>query len=161
MKIGYCRVSTKDQNLDRQLNQLKEFGCAEIYQEKVSGTKMDRVQLKIMLDSLKEGDIVVIPDLTRLSRSTMDLFNLVKLIESKGANIKSLKESWIDTTTAHGKLLFTMFAGISQFERDLISQRTKEGLQAAREKGNIGGRPKLTRDNLPKKVIDNYELYSK
>lgn len=79
-----------------------------------------------MLDTLKQGDVVIVTDLTRLSRSTKDLFEIVETIESKGAGIKSLKESWLDTTTPQGKLLFTIFAGLSQFERDLIAQRTKE-----------------------------------
>jgi Site-specific recombinases, DNA invertase Pin homologs len=89
------------------------------------------------------GDVIIIADLTRLSRNVKDLFSLVEQIEEKGANIKSIKESWVDTTTAQGKLMFTIFAGISQFERDLISQRTIEGLNAARARGKQGGRPKI------------------
>lgn len=82
-----------------------------------------------MLDQLRQGDIVVVTDLTRLSRTTKDLFEIVSIIENKGAGIKSLKESWLDTTTPQGKLLFTIFAGLSQFERDLVSDRTKERLK--------------------------------
>jgi len=100
-------------------------------------------------DKLRSGDIVLISDLTRLSRSTKDLFSLVERIEKNEANIKSLKESWLDTTTAQGKLMFTLMTGISQFERDLsasilpkkiTSQRTKEGLELARARGKKGGR---------------------
>ena len=93
------------------------------------------------MEQLRSGDLIIISDLTRLSRSVKDLFSLVDQIEKKGANIKSLKESWMDTSTPQGKLMFTIFAGISQFERDLISQRTIEGLVAARSRGRNGGRP--------------------
>lgn len=141
MLIGYARVSTIDQNLGRQIDQLTAAGCERIFQEKVTGTKIDRPELEKMLDQLRLRDTVIISDLTRLSRSTKDLFVLVEQIEKMGANIKSLKETWVDTTTPHGKLMFTFFAGISQFERDLISQRTKEGLESARARGKKGGRP--------------------
>lgn len=156
MIFGYARVSTQEQNLNRQLDSLKAAGSEEIIQEKITGTKSDRPELNRLLDKLRKGDIVLVSDLTRLSRSTKDLFNLVEQIEKKGANIKSLKESWLDTTTPQGKLMFTFIAGISQFERDLISQRTKEGLEAARARGRKGGRKsKLDKDK--KKAI--YELY--
>lgn len=158
MIFGYARVSTQEQNLDRQLDSLKLAGAEEIIQEKITGTKADRPELNRLMDKLRKGDIILIADLTRLSRSTKDLFNLVEQIEKKGANIKSLKESWLDTTTPQGKLMFTFMAGISQFERDLISQRTKEGLEAARARGKKGGRkPKL--DKNKKKAI--YDLYQK
>ncbi|MBZ9626315.1 recombinase family protein [Clostridium sp. FP2] len=143
MLLGYARVSTEDQSLNRQLDQLKEFGCAKIFKEKISGTKINRMQLEKMIEQLREGDIIVITELARLSRSTKDLFRLIDTIEKKGANIKSIKENWVDTTTPQGKFMFTIFAGISQFERDLISQRTKEGLVAARARGKKGGRPKI------------------
>lgn len=148
MKFGYARVSTLEQDLSRQIDQLKAEGCERIYEEKITGTKKNRPQLSRLLDNLREGDTVIITELTRLSRSTKDLFELVDAIENKGVNIKSLKEIWLDTTTPHGKLLFTMFAGISQFERDLISERTKEGLASAKKKGRIGGRPKIKDEQL-------------
>ena len=143
MKIGYARVSTEEQNLDRQIDILKQIGCDRIYEEKVSGIKKERPELNKMLDQIRTGDVIIISDLTRLSRSVKDLFSLVEQIEGKGANIESIKESWVDTTTAQGKLMFTIFAGISQFERDLISQRTIEGLNATRARGKKGGRPKV------------------
>lgn len=149
MLIGYARVSTQDQNLNRQIDSLKAIGCEKIYQEKITGTKKNRPELEKLLDNLRAGDIVIISELTRLSRSTKDLFELVEQVHSKGADIKSLKESWLDTTTPQGRLMFTFMAGISQFERDLISQRTREGLEAARARGRKGGRP--TKD---KKKID-------
>lgn len=156
MVFGYARVSTQEQSLDRQLDSLNAAGADEIIQEKITGTKADRPELNRLLDKLRKGDVILVADLTRLSRSTKDLFSLVDQIEKIGANIKSLKESWLDTTTPQGKLMFTFMAGISQFERDLISQRTKEGLEAARARGRSGGRkPKL--DDNKKKAI--YELY--
>lgn len=144
MKIGYSRVSTTDQNLDRQLDQLKSVGCERVYYEKLTGTKMNRPELMRMVDALREGDVVVVTELSRLSRSTKDLFSLVEKIHSLGADICSLKETWIDTTTPQGKLLFTMFAGISQFQRDLIRQGTMEGLSSARARGRKGGRPLIS-----------------
>lgn len=142
MKIGYARVSKMDQDLEKQIQQLKLVGCERIYEEKITGTKIDRPELEKLLEQLRADDIVMVTELTRLSRSTKGLFKIVEIIESKKANIKSLKESWIDTTTPQGKLMFTIFAGISQFERDLISERTKESLAVARARGRKGGRPK-------------------
>lgn len=138
------------------MDSLNSAGAEEIIQEKITGTKADRPELNRLLAKLRKGDIILVADLTRLSRSTKDLFSLVDQIEKIGANIKSLKESWLDTTTPQGKLMFTFMAGISQFERDLISQRTKGSLEAARSRGRKGGRkPKL--DDNEKKAI--YELY--
>jgi len=156
MKIGYARVSTEEQNLDRQLDSLKEAGCEKILQEKITGTKKERPELDKLLEHLRSGDLIIISDLTRLSRSVKDLFSLVDQIEKKGANIKSLKESWMDTSTPQGKLMFTIFAGISQFERDLISQRTLEGLAAARARGRKGGRPKKD-DKIIKLALKMYQ----
>lgn len=141
MLLGYARVSTDDQILDRQIDALQNAGVDKLFCEKITGTKADRPKLNELFDQLRPGDIVVISDLTRLSRSTKDLFNIVEKIQTRGADIKSLKENWIDTTTPQGKLLFTIFAGISQFERDLISQRTREGIAAAAARGRHGGRP--------------------
>lgn len=148
MLIGYARVSTTDQNLNRQLDAIIAAGVDKrnIYQEKLSGTKRNRPELDRMIAELQQGDTVIISELTRLSRSTQDLFEISQLIESKGANIKSLKESWLDTTTPHGRLLFTIFAGISQFERDLIADRTREGLASAKARGRVGGRPSKRND---------------
>lgn len=155
MKIGYARVSTQDQNLDRQRDLLRQDGCERIYEEKRSGTKRDRPELGRMLDALREGDVVIVAELSRLSRSVRDLFNIVERIHGSDAEIKSLKEPWLDTTTPHGRLLFTFFSGISQFERELISQRTIEGMAAARARGRNGGHPALD----PKKVELALKLY--
>lgn len=161
MLVGYARVSTQDQILDRQIDSLVAAGVDKrnIYQEKITGTKKDRPELNRLINELQKGDLVIVSELTRVSRSVKDLFFIVESMKNKGANIKSLKETWIDTTTPHGKLLFTIFAGISQFERDLISERTKEGLAAARARGRNGGRPKKNTKDIERaiKLYDNKE----
>lgn len=149
MKLGYARVSRNDQNPARQIDELQKYGCERIFEEKITGTKIDRPELNRLLDQLRQDDIIIVTELSRLSRSVKDLFTLVDIIHRKGANIKSLKELWVDTTSPQGKLLFTVFAGVSEFERDLISQRTKEGLASARARGRKGGRP-----SVDKKKID-------
>ena len=141
MKLGYARCSTLDQNLDWQIDALTKEGCDRIFQEKFTGTRKDRPELLRMMDMLREGDTVIICELTRLSRSVKDLFDLVEQVEKAGANIKSLKEPWLDTTTPQGRLLFTIFSGVSQFEHELIRERTMEGLASARARGRMGGRP--------------------
>jgi len=143
MKIAYARVSTIDQNLDRQLDKLTSYGVdiRNIYKEKITGTIRHRPELDRMLAELQHGDEIVVDELSRISRSTKDLLEIVEKIKEKGANIKSLKETWLDTTTPQGTLMFTIFAGLAQFERDLTSQRTKEGLKAAKARGRVGGRP--------------------
>ncbi|QPC47367.1 recombinase family protein [Mangrovibacillus cuniculi] len=148
MIFAYMRVSTEEQRLDRQEQALKEAGAEKVFFEKITGTKKNRPQLNKMLEQLRKGDTVIITDLTRLSRSTKDLIELVELFEEKGVNLKSLKESWLDTTTPEGKLMFTMFSGLAQFERDLISQRTKEGLEVARKKGKQIGRKAVDAEAL-------------
>ena len=162
MLLGYARVSTDDQNLDRQLDQLKEHGIdiQYIYLEKMTGTKKDRPQLQKLLDFARPGDTIVISDLTRISRSTKDLISLVEDLGIRGINIKSLKESWLDTATAQGKLMFTIMAGLSQFERDLISERTKEGLKSARARGRKGGRPSIKQESIDRalKLYDTQQV---
>lgn len=148
MIFGYARVSTQGQDLEKQIQQLSEAGCEKIFEEKITGIKLERPELNRMLEQLRDGDLIVICDLTRLGRSTKDLFKLIDIIEAKGANIKSLKETWMDTTTPQGKLMFTIFSGISQFERDMISVRTKESLAVSRARGRIGGRPKKERGKI-------------
>ena len=151
MLVGYARASRNDQSIDRQIDALVGQGIDErnIYQEKITGTLRHRPELDRLISELKAGDIVLVAELTRLSRSTKDLFSIVEQIEAKKANIKSLKESWLDTTTPQGKLMFTFFAGLSQFERDLIAERTKEGLKAARARGRKGGRPSKQSEKKP------------
>jgi len=149
MILGYARVSTLDQCLDRQLDQLKEHGCERIYLEKITGRKRKREELNRMLDQIRKGDVVVITELSRLSRSTKDLFQIVEIIRKKEAEFVSLKEPWTNTTAA-GNFMFTIVAGVNQFESDIARQRTQEGLAAARARGRKGGRP--PKDEIKKKT---------
>lgn len=148
-KFGYARVSTEEQVLDRQIDMLSEYGVNQIYSEKMTGTKRNRPELEKMLDRLSEGDTVVIESLSRLGRSTKDLIELMELFNKKKVNLVSLKEN-IDTTTATGKLLFILISAISQFERDCIADRTREGLSAARARGRKGGRPPISNELIDK-----------
>lgn len=141
MKIGYARVSTTDQNLDLQLTALKEAGCGRIYQEKISGAKLDRPELHRLLDQLRPDDIVVVWKLDRLARSTQNLLELADRIKSAKASFFSLSEPWADTTSPSGKMIMTVFAGIAEFERDLIRERTGAGRIAAKTRGVRFGRP--------------------
>lgn len=152
--FGYARVSTEQQNLDRQLDALKRYGCDLIYNEKMTGTKRDRPELAKLVDRITEGDTVVIESLSRLGRSTKDLIELTELFQNKGVHLVSLKEQ-IDTSTSTGKLLFTLMSAIAQFERDVIADRTREGLKSARARGRTGGRPKVNPD-VVKKAIKLY-----
>lgn len=155
MIYGYARVSTEDQNLDRQIDMLEQHGVDMLLTEKMSGTKKNRPELDRLLAALKAGDTVVVESLSRLGRSTKNLIELVELFQEKGVHLVSLKES-IDTSTASGKLLFTLMSAIAQFERDTIAERTKEGLQAARSRGHVGGRPRTKED----KINQAFRLYA-
>lgn len=141
MKIGYARVSTQDQELSLQLDALNDAGCKKIYQEKITGSTKERPQLIEMIEHLREGDVVIIWKLDRLARSLKDLVSLVNEIQGKGGALHSLNDQ-IDTTTPHGKFTFHIFAALAEFERDIICERTKAGLAAARARGRMGGRPK-------------------
>jgi len=153
MKIGYARVSTKNQSLNLQEDALKKEGCQKIYSEQISGVKSNRPKLKEIMAQLRKGDIVVVWKLDRLGRSLRDLVNLVAKFQELGVGFKSLQDN-IDTTTPTGKLTFHLFAALAEFERDIISSRTKAGLQAARARGRKGGRPK----GLSKKAQDKARL---
>ena len=149
--FGYARVSTEQQNLDRQIDALKRYGVDTVYMEKMTGTKRERPELNNMLERITQGDTVVVESLSRLGRSTKDLIELTELFRSKGVHLVSLKES-IDTSTSTGKLLFTLMSAIAQFERDCIADRTKEGLKAARARGRKGGRLRTNPDAVKKAV---------
>lgn len=149
--FGYARVSTEQQCLDRQLDMLEKYGVDKIYNEKMTGTKRSRPELEKLLERLTEGDTVVIESLSRLGRSTKDLIWLMETFNSRGVNLVSLKES-IDTTTSTGKLLFTLMSALAQFERDVIVDRTREGLASARARGRKGGRPSVNSETVRKAV---------
>ncbi len=140
MIIGYARVSTDDQKLDAQVDALEGAGAERVYADKITGTSRSRPQLDLMIDQLRSGDVVVVTKYDRLARSLKDLLEIVEAIGDRGAGFRSLAED-IDTTTPAGRLIFHVFASIAQFERERISERTREGLQAARKRGRVGGRP--------------------
>lgn len=141
MFVGYARVSTEDQDLALQRAALTDAGCGRIFDEKVSGAKRGRAELDRLLDQLREGDVVVVARLDRLARSTRDLLGLAEEIADRGAGLRSLAEPWADTTSAAGKMILTVFAGIAEFERSLILQRTGAGRVAAQARGVRFGRP--------------------
>ena len=151
MIFGYCRVSTEEQVLDRQLESLKKYNCDEIFMEKITGTKANRPELNKLKEKVREEDIVVIESLSRLGRSTKNLLELVEYFKGKKVKLISTKEN-IDTESATGQLLLTVLSAISQFERDLTVERTKEGLVAARARGRKGGRPKSDKKALNKAI---------
>ncbi len=145
MLIGYARVSKIDQqDIRAQVQELKRAGCKRIYQENASGGRWDRPQLHKALEQLRGGDVFVVWKLDRLSRSLKDLLNVLERITEAGAGFRSLTES-IDTTTAAGRMMLQMLGAFAEFERSMVRERTRLGLQAARERGRVGGRqPKLT-----------------
>lgn len=140
MIIGYARVSTDDQNLDAQTDALEAAGTGKLFADRISGSKRERPELDRMLDQLRDGDVVIVTKYDRLARSLKDLLEIVEVIRERGAGFRSLAED-IDTTTPAGRLVFHVFASIAQFERERISERTREGLESARKRGRIGGRP--------------------
>ncbi len=157
MKIGYARVSTRDQNLEMQTEALEKAGCQKIFKETKSAVK-ERPELESMLAHLREGDVVVVWKLDRLGRSLKHLIDLVSGFREKGIEFISLNDS-IDTTTAQGRLTFNIFASFAEFEREIIRERTLAGLQAARERGRIGGRKKGLSPDAKKTAFACYQLW--
>ena len=142
MRVAYVRVSTAEQNEDRQVEALKAHGIEKWYVEKVSGKNMDRPQLQAMLDYVREGDTVYVHDFSRLARSTKDLLAIVERLQAKGVAFHSDKEQ-IDTSTPTGKLMLTMIAAIAEFERQTLLDRQREGIAIAKQKGAYKGRKKV------------------
>jgi len=140
MILGYARVSTKGQNLDGQHDALTAAGAERVFADTITGTARSRPDLDRLLKELRDGDVVVVTKYDRLARSLKDLLEIVDQIQNRGAGFRSLGED-IDTTSPAGRLIFHVFASIAQFERERIVERTKEGLEAARKRGRIGGRP--------------------
>ena len=145
MLIGYARVSTTGQNLESQIEQLQAAGCDKIFREKLTGFDRRRPQLEKMLSRLQQGDTLLVTSLDRLARSTHDLFVITRKIEAAGASFRSIREPWADTTSSMGKFLLTVFAGLSELERNLINERTDEGRTSAKKRGvKFGRKLKLT-----------------
>lgn len=149
MLIGYARVSTDDQNLAIQRETLGAAGCQRLYEEKISGAQRNRPELNRMFDHLRPGDVVVVSRLDRLARSTRDLLDIAEQLKTAEAGLRSLHEPWADTTSPAGRMVLTVFAGIAEFERALINERTGAGRKAAKLRGVRFGRPpKLTGDQI-------------
>lgn len=143
--LGYARVSTDDQELINQRNELQAAGCSRVYAEKITGAQRKRSELDRLLDHLRPGDVVTVTRLDRLARSTRDLLDIAERIQEAGAGLRSLAEPWADTTTPAGRMVLTVFAGIAEFERCLIIDRTAAGRVAAKARGvKFGPKPSLS-----------------
>ncbi|WP_420823622.1 recombinase family protein [Streptosporangium subroseum] len=153
MKIGYARVSTGGQNLERQLDALKAAGCRRIFAEKKSGAGAERAELAAALEFMQPGDTLVVPSLDRLSRSLQELITTVAELRRREIGFTSLHES-LDTTTPGGRLVFHVFAALAEFIRELIISGTREGLAAARARGRVGGRPTVITPDLLRAARD-------
>ena len=151
MRIGYARVSTLDQNLELQIDALKNAGCERIFTEKISGkSKDDRPELNNMFSKLREGDTVIVWKLDRLGRSLTNLIDLISELNKHGVHFLSLNDN-INTQTATGRFTFNIFASLAEFEREIIRERTKAGLNATRARGRMGGRTKgLSKSSMSK-----------
>lgn len=156
MLIGYARVSTDDQNLDLQHDALKKAGCEKFYDDHMTGSKINRPGLDAAIEFAREGDVIVVWRLDRLSRSLKDLIEMVALLDEKKIGLKSLHES-IDTSSSSGKLIFHIFGALAEFERNLIRERTHAGLKAARARGRKGGRPKKLSSDKEQLAIQLYQ----
>lgn len=154
MNLAYVRVSTVEQNEERQIEALKKFNIEKWFTEKVSGKNMDRPKLQEMLDFCREGDTIYIHDFSRLARSTKDLLDIVERLKEKGVHLVSNKEN-IDSSTPQGKLMLTMIAAIYEFERENMLERQREGIAIAKREGKFKGRKPLELDDFDK----YYELY--
>ncbi len=159
MKIGYQRISTKDQSFDLQTDALLNYGCEKLFSDISSGAKSQREKLDEMLCQLRPGDILVVYKLDRLGRSLKHLVELINDLTEKKIGLVSLNDP-VDTTSAHGRLITNIFASIAEFERELIVERTKAGLNAARARGRTGGRPKGLSKEAKTKAVAAESLYS-
>jgi len=158
MLIGYARVSTQDQTLNLQKDALEKIGCAKIFTDVISGATTERQGLDEALAYVREGDTLVVWRLDRLGRSLKHLIETITNLSNRKIGFKSIQEN-IDTTTSGGKLIFHIFGALAEFERDIIRERTNAGLQAARTRGRLGGRPKAKTLDTSKKVSLAQSLY--
>lgn len=158
LKYGYARVSTRDQNLDLQIDALTKAGCQKIFYEVAKGAKTDRPKLNELLSLLKSGDTLIIWKLDRMGRSLQHLITTFNELIQKGIGIISIQDP-IDTTTAQGRLMFNLFASLAEFEKDLIRERTMAGLSSARARGRTGGRPQGLTKQATEKACAAEALY--
>lgn len=159
-KIGYARVSTRDQKLDSQIDVLKEYGCDRIFSEKVSGRKYNRTELDKCLDYMRDGDTLVITKLDRLGRTTKQLIELSQYLENENIDLHII-DMKITTKDAMGKMFFTMMSAFAELEANLLSERTKKGLDSARARGRKGGRPAIKSSTKEKvRKLYNSKEYS-
>jgi len=159
MKIGYARVSTQDQNLDMQIDALKSVGCEIVFEEKISGKSKDRPELTKLFEKLRKGDTVVVWKLDRLGRSLKDLIDLITKMQQLDVSFLSIQDG-INTNTATGRFTFNIFASLAEFEREIISERTKAGLTSARARGRKGGRPSGYSKDTIRKIKAVKTLYN-
>ena len=145
MQVGYARISTGGQNLDGQMDALRDAGCERIFEETASGSRSDRPVLAEALEFIREGDVLVTYRLDRIARSLPHLISIMDDLKHRSVGFRSLTES-LDTSSPGGRLVFHIFGAISNFEVDLIRERTRTGLEAARKRGRIGGRPRRMTD---------------
>ena len=145
MKVGYARVSTKEQNEARQIKAFEEMGVETVYIDKQSGKNADRPKLKEMLAFIRKGDVIIAESISRIARNTKDLLTIVETINGKGAEFVSLKES-LDTRTPTGKFMLTVFGAMAELEREYILQRQAEGIEIANAEGKFKGKPKMEID---------------
>src|SRR5437773_6421346 len=158
MLIGYARISTQDQTLNLQKYALEKICCSKIFTDTASGAKAERTGLNEALEYVREGDTLVVWRLDRLGRSLKHLIETITELNNRKIGFKSIQEN-IDTTTSGGKLVFHIFGALAEFERDIIKDRTNAGLNAARARGRLGGRPKAKMLDSPKKVALAQSLY--
>jgi DNA invertase Pin-like site-specific DNA recombinase len=158
MLLGYARVSTQDQTLDLQTDALKQAGCEKLFTDTTSGTKSERPGLQEAMNHLRAGDTLVVWRLDRLGRTLKHLIATITDLSDNGIGFKSLQEN-MDTTTSGGKLIFHIFGALAEFEREVMKERTNAGLQAARARGRLGGRPTLQALD-PKKIALAKKLYA-
>lgn len=152
MLIGYARVSTQDQDAIAQIDALKSAGCELIFQEKASGGRWERPELQRLLGQLRKGDILVVWKLDRLSRSLKDVLSLMEKIQQAGAGFQSLTEA-VETTSPGGRMLMQIVGSFAEFEREMLRERTRNGLNAARKQGRIGGRPQKLNAHQHEEIV--------
>lgn len=159
MKIGYARVSTSDQNLDLQIDALQQAGCERIYQDTITGSSTKRPEFDKMIDSLRAGDVLTVWKLDRIGRSLKHLLQIADDLQEKGIHLHIITQG-IDTSSPAGKMLFSIMGSIAEYEKTLIQERVQAGLQAARLRNRVGGRPNSLNSEQKKQIVAMYQSKS-